>query len=79
MCGFAGFVHDDRSYPFTERQLMAMGDSITHRGPDDAGTYLAPGIGLASRRLAILDLSERGHMPMSTPDGRYHIVYNGEV
>lgn len=79
MCGFAGFVHEDRGYPFSEHQLLAMRDSITHRGPDDAGHYLAPGIGLSSRRLAILDLSERGHMPMSTPDGRYHIVYNGEV
>ena len=56
-----------------------MRDVLHHRGPDDAGHYLAPGIGLGSRRLAILDLSERGHMPMSTPDGRYWIAYNGEV
>jgi asparagine synthase (glutamine-hydrolysing) len=56
-----------------------MRDSMRHRGPDDAGSYLAPGIALGSRRLAILDLSRRGHMPMSTPDGRYEIVYNGEV
>jgi asparagine synthase (glutamine-hydrolysing) len=56
-----------------------MRDSLTHRGPDDAGDYVAPGVALGSRRLAILDLSPRGHMPMATPDGRYHIAYNGEV
>ncbi len=79
MCGFAGLVHQDPSYPISVPQLVAMRDSITHRGPDDAGHFVAPGIGLGSRRLAILDLSERGHMPMSTPDRRYHIAYNGEV
>jgi len=52
---------------------------LMHRGPDDAGHYLSPGIALGSRRLAILDLSKRGHMPMSTADGRYWITYNGEV
>jgi asparagine synthase (glutamine-hydrolysing) len=55
-----------------------------HRGPDDQGTWettLPDGtwIGLGSRRLAILDLSPAGHMPMSTPDGRFTIVYNGEI
>jgi asparagine synthase (glutamine-hydrolysing) len=62
-----------------EAALVRMRDAIAHRGPDDAGHLLAPGIALASRRLAILDLSERGHMPMTSPDGRYTIVYNGEV
>ena len=56
-----------------------MRDALYHRGPDDAGEYRAPGIALGTRRLAILDLSERGHMPMQTPDGRYCISYNGEV
>lgn len=50
-----------------------------HRGPDDAGNLVDAGVGLGSRRLAIRDLSPRGHMPMRTPDGRYSIVYNGEV
>src|SRR5262245_43208767 len=79
MCGFAGFVHRDRNRPASEALLARMRDSITHRGPDDAGNFIAPGLALGSRRLAILDLSPRGHMPMQTPDGRYHIVYNGEV
>ncbi len=56
-----------------------MRDVLHHRGPDDSGLLLAPGVALGSRRLAILDLSPRGHMPMSTPDGRYTIVYNGEA
>src|SRR5918992_4454928 len=79
MCGICGVVHTDPAAPLDEDQLLTMRDSMVHRGPDDAGCFLAPGIGLGSRRLSILDLSERGHMPMSTADGRYHIVYNGEV
>jgi asparagine synthase (glutamine-hydrolysing) len=57
---------------------------LAHRGPDDEGiweAHLANGtwVGLGSRRLAILDLSAAGHMPMTTPDGRHTIVYNGEI
>src|SRR5580765_2140419 len=79
MCGICGVVHPDRDFPVSESVLLAMRDSLVHRGPDDAGHYLAPGAGLGSRRLAILDLSERGRMPMGTPDGRYWIVHNGEI
>jgi asparagine synthase (glutamine-hydrolysing) len=79
MCGIAGFVCRDRNQPVNEHRLLAMRDAITPRGPDDAGCFIAAGIALSSRRLSILDLSPRGHMPMSTPDGRFHIVYNGEV
>ena len=59
--------------------LLAMRDAMTHRGPDDAGIRMSPGCALLSRRLAILDLSPRGHMPMGSADGRYWIVHNGEV
>ena len=79
MCGICGILYPDRTRPVDQRLLVQMRDVLTHRGPDDAGYYLGPGIGLGSRRLAILDLSDRGHMPMSTPDGRFWIVYNGEV
>ncbi|MEP7338512.1 MAG: asparagine synthase (glutamine-hydrolyzing) [Acidobacteriota bacterium] len=79
MCGLTGIAFRDASQLSSAHKLLAMRDVLHHRGPDDAGHYLAPGIALASRRLAILDLSERGHMPMSTPDGRYWIAYNGEV
>lgn len=79
MCGMCGVVSSDRSFRFDRERLIAMRDAMTHRGPDDAGEYLAPGVALGSRRLSIIDLSERGHMPMTTPDGRHRIVYNGEV
>ena len=79
MCGICGVVHGiDGSLP-SDRYLVDMRDILAHRGPDDAGVYRGPGAVLGSRRLAILDLTPRGHMPMSTPDGRYHIVHNGEV
>src|SRR6267154_956049 len=79
MCGLNGLVYTDPNRSVSEDLLIAMRDAIRHRGPDDSGTFLGPGVGLGSRRLAILDLSERGRMPMSSPDGRYRIVYNGEV
>ncbi len=79
MCGLCGIAFNNPSHLPNEWQLTAMRDSLAHRGPDDAGNYLRPGIALGSRRLAILDLSPRGHMPMTSEDGRYRIVYNGEV
>ena len=79
MCGICGIVDLDSDNPVQERPLVTMRDSLVHRGPDDAGTFRAGGVGLGARRLAILDLSERGHMPMSTGDGRFTIVHNGEI
>lgn len=79
MCGICGVVYSDPATPVDKADLLAMRDAMIHRGPDDEGYFLAPGVALGSRRLSILDLSERGRMPMSTAEGRYHIVYNGEV
>lgn len=79
MCGICGFVYKDRTRLHDLHSLLAMRDSLIHRGPDDEGYYQSSGVGLASRRLSVIDLSERGRMPMSTPDGRYTIVFNGEV
>ena len=79
MCGIVGTINwGDRAC------LAAMNDAQVHRGPDDQGTFesrLPDGafVGLGSRRLAILDLSAAGRMPMSSPDGRFTITYNGEV
>ncbi len=78
MCGLAGIVHNDTRRP-DEAALRAMADALAHRGPDDAGEHIGPGVGLASRRLAILDLSPGGHMPMTSPDGQVVLVFNGEI
>jgi asparagine synthase (glutamine-hydrolysing) len=79
MCGIAGVAFFDCRRQADPAQIAAMRDTMSHRGPDDCGVFISPGIALASRRLAILDLSERGRMPMSTDDGRFHAVYNGEI
>src|SRR5262249_44114026 len=79
MCGICGIAYSDRSLLPDRQRLLEMQDALEHRGPDDKGDYIAPGVALASRRLSIIDLSDRGRMPMSTPDGRYWITYNGEV
>ena len=79
MCGIAGKVFHDGSRP-VERDLLArMAASIRHRGPDDEGIWTAPGVGLVHRRLAVIDLSPRGHQPMASADGTRHIVFNGEI
>ncbi len=52
---------------------------ITHRGPDDEGSYISGSLGLGFRRLAILDLSPAGHQPMSDPSGRVWVIFNGEI
>jgi asparagine synthase (glutamine-hydrolysing) len=56
-----------------------MAATVRHRGPDDAGVYLDRDFGAGFRRLSILDLSPAGHQPMTTPDGRWTIVFNGEI
>jgi asparagine synthase (glutamine-hydrolysing) len=61
--------------------VARMRDTMAHRGPDDAGIFMSPDgrLGLGHRRLSILDLSSLGHQPMSSPAGRYWIVFNGEI
>jgi asparagine synthase (glutamine-hydrolysing) len=78
MCGIAGLVNKD-GRPVDERELVGMCDVIRHRGPDDGGTFIEGSVGLGSRRLAIIDLSPAGHMPMASADGGLVIVYNGEI
>jgi asparagine synthase (glutamine-hydrolysing) len=82
MCGIVGVYSYDRpGSPLEPAALVRMRDSMAHRGPDDAGLYLSPDgrLGLGHRRLSILDLSALGHQPMASPDGRYWIVFNGEI
>ena len=81
MCGICGFVSKKKiSYD----ELKTMNDSMEKRGPDDSGVELFSGawdynVGLAHRRLSIFDLSPLGHQPMSSPDGRLMLVFNGEI
>jgi asparagine synthase (glutamine-hydrolysing) len=82
MCGIAGFW--DRRTGGTRNldgPLTAMTDAIAHRGPDDSGIFVdgGAGVGLGSRRLAIVDLSPAGHQPMASDDDRYVLAYNGEI
>lgn len=81
MCGICGFVSKQN---ITLDQLKAMNDTMVHRGPNDSGEEIFPmkegyQIGLAQRRLSIMDLSPKGHQPMHSPDGRVSVVFNGEI
>lgn len=78
MCGFAGFL----GYKiFDSEVLRAMANAIESRGPDDAGYWFdgKEKIGLAHRRLSVLDLTSAGHQPMSSESDRYIIAFNGEI
>ena len=75
MCGIVALVGDRAE----AGRLTAMTEAVRHRGPDDLGTYVAPGIALGHRRLSILDLSPAGHQPMASHDGRYQLIFNGEL
>jgi asparagine synthase (glutamine-hydrolysing) len=83
MCGIAGFMDASPSSSGDSLQAVAerMATSLRHRGPDDAGVWVdaEAGVALAHRRLSINDLSPQGHQPMPSADGRYVIVFNGEI
>jgi asparagine synthase (glutamine-hydrolysing) len=82
MCGMTGFWQRYGGARDTLlAQAQAMSTRLSHRGPDDSGVWCdeAAGIVLAQRRLSILDLSPAGHQPMHSTDGRYVIVFNGEI
>src|SRR5687768_16681533 len=78
MCGIAGQLRFDNA-PVDPALIARLGLGLVHRGPDDGGEWTSGPIGLASRRLAVIDLSPRGHQPMRTPDGAITIAFNGEI
>jgi len=78
MCGIVGQVSLAGIPPIVER-LAEAAARMKNRGPDDSGMWSEGPVALAHRRLAILDISAAGHQPMHSPDGRFVIVFNGEV
>ncbi len=79
MCGVAGFFYFGGEAPEGAGEpLRRMSALMAHRGPDGEGFFMGDGVGLAHRRLAIIDL-QTGAQPMASPDNRLHVVYNGEI
>lgn len=78
MCGIAGIFDLQSQRSIDENILNNMRDSLVHRGPDEAGSHIEPGVGLAHRRLSIIDIST-GQQPISTPNQQVTLVFNGEI
>ena len=78
MCGIAGFFYADRHQTVDRSVLHRMAESIAHRGPDAEGIWTDPGIGLAHRRLSIIDL-DGGDQPIGNEDDSIQVVFNGEI
>ena len=78
MCGIAGIFHCSTPKPVDAVRVERMCDALVHRGPDGAGVWTAPGVGLGHRRLSIIDLAG-SPQPMHSADGRAVIVFNGEI
>src|SRR5215831_7657737 len=77
MCGIAGILSVEGK-PVYQQELRDMCAAMVHRGPDDEGIYLAADVGLAMRRLSIIDFAS-GHQPVSNEDGTIWVVLNGEI
>jgi len=77
MCGIAGFLSFSDS--FSKIDLENITNALSHRGPDASGFYFNNTVGLGHRRLSIIDLSTAANQPMFSHDGRYVIVFNGEI
>src|SRR3989338_4132114 len=78
MCGIAGIVHLTGE-PVDRAALEGMTDALAHRGPDGRGLFIDRNVGLGHWRLAILDLTEAGAQPMSSPDHQIVVTFNGEI
>jgi asparagine synthase (glutamine-hydrolysing) len=78
MCGIVGILNREINTPVPKDLLLAMNDAITHRGPDDSGHLIDRNIGIAMRRLSVIDVAG-GHQPLSNENKTCHIVFNGEI
>ena len=79
MCGICGKVYFDREHTVTQQELVGMSNTLIHRGPDGEGMWIGGNVGLAHRRLAIIDLRAVAGQPMSNEDGSVWITFNGEI
>jgi asparagine synthase (glutamine-hydrolysing) len=80
MCGITGIWTQHNDQDRIRAEVKEAVASLRHTGPDDEGTWMnGLGVALGHTRLSILDLSEFGHQPMVSNDGRYVIVFNGEI
>ena len=78
MCGISGIVKFNKE-SVKESEIRSLMRKMKHRGPDDEGIFIDNNVGLGFLRLSILDLSQAGHQPMFSSDGRFVIIFNGEV
>jgi asparagine synthase (glutamine-hydrolysing) len=78
MCGICGVLAFERRRGVSAADLERMNATLTHRGPDDGGTWLGDGVGIAMRRLSIVDV-EGGHQPITNETGDCWVVFNGEI
>src|SRR5262245_57948262 len=78
MCGIVGQVRADGA-PVSSSVVLAMRESLSHRGPDDAGLQVEGSVGFGARRLAVFDPTPAGHQPMVSEDGVVWIVFSGAV
>jgi asparagine synthase (glutamine-hydrolysing) len=79
MCGIAGIISNTQITGADVDLVNKMNTVQKHRGPDDEGFYSDKSCVLGHRRLSIIDLSKDGHQPFSSDDGRFHLIYNGEI
>ncbi len=82
MCGIAGiFSYSDTAHQVDTEELLRIREAMVSRGPDGSGLWVSTNkhIGLAHRRLSIIDLTEAGAQPMATQDEDFRVVFNGEI
>jgi asparagine synthase (glutamine-hydrolysing) len=79
MCGIVGCLALASDADPDQAWVASATQRISHRGPDDEGFYSDHDVALGFKRLAIIDLSQGGHQPMRSADGRYWMVFNGEI
>lgn len=79
MCGINGIVALDGGGAGLSARVDLMNTALAHRGPDDGGVFSDRSVVFGHRRLSVIDLSAAGHQPMQSADGRYVIVFNGEI